>query len=562
MGVLRPGSAVYPGTPEYRRVYGDGPPTLPLGAKPRAVAAAPAAAPAPAPPVESGTLPGEEQVTTVDTLGQLSADERKQLEAKYQKSGMAGTGGMETLEDWASTHFGEMPPQERLSAMRHAAGMRLPPQTIVPQEEVLPGQNSRLARGVVAAGGVLPEGRDIGQYPKQQAKMAGKNMYNPHAKMTVFGGTNVHNPNGSLSARGIRPGELERVGDPTGPDGQYSDDQIISLGQAYNIDVGQYGNDTDLLRAHVMQEKERHDRLGGKSAAFPEGRYKSVPNNMGGFRYTPTDAMKAQAADQQARLRAQDLLVKYRNMGGANPAEQAQIDRDIASLREIARTGTAAAMPAMVAMGRGLRSDRLSLSAATQRNRLQNETISRDLARPGTRAGQALRSINEALRGGNLAAAAAAAAQYDPALRDGLLALAGAETQAAGQVGVARAANQPKPTIADQIAGQMGPAVGMASPADRALAAQAIVAQAPGNDKLSAEQVQERAQSALASGLAATNPKAPEVQNELKRLSKIGDTAGFFALTTQMGMTQEQSKQMWIEAGSFAQQLHRKWVGP
>lgn len=494
-------------------------------------------------------MPGEEQVTTADTLGRLSPEQRRDLQAKYTQSGMAGTGGMETFEDWASTHFGEMPPQERLAAMQRAAGMRLPPKTIVPQEKVLPGQNSRLARGVVAAGGVLPEGRAIGQYGDRQRDMMGRNVYNPHAKMTAFGGTNAHNPDGSLSSRGIRPGELERVGEPAGPDGQYSDDQIISLAQAYNIDVGQYGNDTDLLRAHVMREKERHDRLTGKSAAFPEGKYRSVPNHMGGYRYTPTDAMKAQEEARKTRQFANTLIQRYQGMEGFDPAVVEGYASEPDGYKKL------------VHYSQSLRGRFLGNAAQVGRNFRQNEAMTRQMTRPASSAGMMMRSINAALDPANpnyAMAAAIASVNGRPDLVQQYTAMHEADTQAAVEL---KKNADPNKTMADKFGREQAAMLALPDGEGRIAGVMGVLGQmvqAQGGT-VDLKQLRKDAENLVADHEAGRkNVKHPLVLRRLKELSN--DKPAFMALLAKAGITGPAAEQEWKQAGGWMRSVSPEQV--
>lgn len=61
----------------------------------------------------SGILPGEEQVTTADSLGMVSPGVRKGLERVH-----AGAGTSATFDDWAKEKYASLPPEERLKAMR------------------------------------------------------------------------------------------------------------------------------------------------------------------------------------------------------------------------------------------------------------------------------------------------------------------------------------------------------------------------------------------------------------------------------------------------------------
>jgi hypothetical protein len=72
-----------------------------------------AAPSAPAP--ESGTLPGEEQVTTMDVFKRLSPDEQAAVRRNYESGSRVHT---ESFEDYISGKYGDMPPDIREMALR------------------------------------------------------------------------------------------------------------------------------------------------------------------------------------------------------------------------------------------------------------------------------------------------------------------------------------------------------------------------------------------------------------------------------------------------------------
>jgi hypothetical protein len=61
----------------------------------------------------SGILPGEEQVTTMDSLGMASPGVRSGLERQWKSAGSAGT-----FEQFLQNKYQMMPPEERVQAMR------------------------------------------------------------------------------------------------------------------------------------------------------------------------------------------------------------------------------------------------------------------------------------------------------------------------------------------------------------------------------------------------------------------------------------------------------------
>lgn len=76
---------------------------------------------------EQGILPGEEQVTTQDTFLMLPPEVRMDLRTAHLKGGHGDT---MKFEDWLSENFSELPPQQRIDAMREVANRRPTPPVI------------------------------------------------------------------------------------------------------------------------------------------------------------------------------------------------------------------------------------------------------------------------------------------------------------------------------------------------------------------------------------------------------------------------------------------------
>lgn len=98
-----------------------------------------------APP--SGILPGEEQVTTMDSLGMASPGVRAGLERRYKQAGTQGT-----FEEYLQNEYQMMPPEERLKAMRRDG--------LADQQQNL--RDRQLARKIVARDArFTPEGEGM-----------------------------------------------------------------------------------------------------------------------------------------------------------------------------------------------------------------------------------------------------------------------------------------------------------------------------------------------------------------------------------------------------------------
>ena len=153
----------------------------------------------------SGILPGEEQVTSRDTLKQLSPAEQESLQKKFESSGQAMD-----FDEWLSSNFGDIPPQDRVAEMR-ASASSTPRMVLGRDEDLPPGTNSPLADARIAAGKPLPEGREPGQYSPQQRRTMSRNVHNPEVPMTPFGGTFTLGASGGMSSRAPSPDAMAQA---------------------------------------------------------------------------------------------------------------------------------------------------------------------------------------------------------------------------------------------------------------------------------------------------------------------------------------------------------------
>lgn len=103
--------------------------------------------------VEQGVLPGEEQVTTLDTFSMLPPDVRLNLKKSHLNGGHADT---MDFGDWLSENFGDLPPQQRAKAMRDVAS-RPPAQMVVAGAKPAPRPDAPAPAQQAAPRQVTPE---------------------------------------------------------------------------------------------------------------------------------------------------------------------------------------------------------------------------------------------------------------------------------------------------------------------------------------------------------------------------------------------------------------------
>lgn len=431
----------------------------------------------------SGILPGEEQVTSQDTFGTLSPEEQKALRGKYATGGHSGT---MTFEDWLSENYAELPPEERAAKMR-SQGAATPRIQAGRDPNLEPGQNTAVAKSRQAAGKPLPEGREATQYTPDQRRTMQRNVHSPEVPMQRFGGTFTHNVDGSLSSRAPNPDALKQAAAIAADQGEGSPSHLMALAQAYGIDAAQYGDDMDMLRADVMREKERHDRLAQK--------YDVVSNNMRGFRYTPNSAMKESVERRKNIMRLDEFGQRFAGM--LSPEQEKDLEAELsasgASMNDIMR----------------LRRNRGTAQAV--RNNWANRNMTIAANNPRVAQGLYMRSLQEAARSGDPFQVAAVHSAFgnDRAARD-YMSLAGQQQEAAAaMVAAEAAARQEKPetpkSYADQFHSEVTSALAIADPVQRKTAIVGILSKM---GTVPPEQVEKRADEIIAS--AGGGPVTPQ----------------------------------------------------
>jgi hypothetical protein len=498
-----------------RPVHGivSGPPGMRTPADPRA------APPAPAP--ESGTLPGEEQVTTMDVFKRLSADEQAAVRRNYEGGSRVHT---ESFEDYISGKYGDMPPDVREMAMRAEYGS--------------PNELSPAARARVAAGKPLPEGYKLGHYTPDQRRTMSRNVHSPEVPMTPFGGTFTLNADGSRSSRAPNASALADAQKAAEYYGDGSFEHMVAMGRSYGIDTSQYRpEDVNLLRADVAREQERHDRLGKK--------YDVVKTPMGGTRYK-ANPQKLQAAvlDNEAQMSPQRKMEFARTI--ANRYGRMMSPEEKEAMLSLVHTPDG--FTKLREINEQMRFRLGDLQHQTWRDRQANFSLTRDLRNPNYAPGMYVRSLMDAVRAGDPVALSVAqdiAGNQRGAQR--AMDMAMQERAVAGNVAQAQIANrpgqaQPSRTLADQMSPEYMAAVRM-SPGLRETALGVLFRKSG----VPEEQIPAAVQSAVMAHEASSNPQGEFVQSHLKSLAN--NKPAFIAFVTQqMNLPKEQAEQMWLQA--------------
>lgn len=454
-------------------------------------------------------LPGEEQVTSQDTFRSLSKPEQDALRGKYDTGGHSGT---MTFEDWLSENYAELPPEERASQMR-TQGAAVPTQQVGRDPMLQPGDNSALARKRREAGLALPEGREASQYDPRQLEFMQRNQYAPDIPMTRFGGTYTLAPGAKVGgiggyARAPDPALYDR--DPSTPDlvqrtveahGEDSPSALIARAQAFGIDVAQYGDDLDMLRADVDRMQREHDRRFASNDV--------VKNPSGGYRYQ---------FNQQKSERM--LAERDANMTPLRKRQRAdEIARRHAGLiteEELASLATLENTPDGFAQMRAL-DQALARRSAVQRERnVRNNWANRNMTiamnNPRVARGLYMRSLQEAARSGDPMQVAAVHSSFgnDRAARD-YISLSGQQQAAAAAMVAAEAGarGEEKPeapkSYAEQFHSEMNSALAIADPVQRRTA---IIGVLTKMGTVPPEQVEKRADEIIAS--AGGGPVSPQ----------------------------------------------------
>lgn len=497
------------------------------GSQPTVPPPAPAAVPVKEvpPPMESGILPGEEQVTTQDTLRALTPAEQQSLRAKYESGGHADT---LTYDDWLSENFGELPPADRTAQMQASA--KSTPRVNIGKDPSLPaGARSRTASGRVAAGKPLPEGRDLSHYTPDQRRTMQRNVPNPEVPMTPFGGTFTHNASGSISARAPNPVMLEQANQIAADQGEFSDSHIAMLAQAYGIDAQQYGDDLDLLRGDVMREKQRHDRF--------MAHHDIEDNDMGGFRYVPNAQTQADTAARNQRGFAGRIMRRYGGM--LSPEDAAQIE---------SLAGSQNGMEQLRMMNERLGRQRDMGIAAAVRDRAANFNMTRDLANPRLSPGMQLRSLIAAARAGDpLMMATLQGAYGNQQMANNAMALAGVERQAMADLEgqqMAQTGQRAPGRMADEMGQELQAALAL-PPGQQEQAIRLIYLKAG----YPPEQVDAAVQQTMVSHYAKTDPNHPSVRPIIDAKLREGRDSFVAWATQNMGVDADQAND-WYDANS------------
>jgi hypothetical protein len=495
---------------------------------------APAAAP------ESGTLPGEEQVSTRDTLRALSPVEQTALQRKFESGGHAQT---MSYDDWLSENFGELPPDARVTQMRDSA-TATPRMSVGKDPSLRTGENSGLAVGRQKAGIELPEGREPEQYTPEQLRAMRENRRNPDIPMTRFGGSYTHDPGGVAVVRAPSPPLLEAASAIAADQGEYSPSHVIALAQAYGIDAEKYGDDMDMLKADVLREKQVHDKRLVNN--------RIVDTGTGAYRYEPTDERKAQLASLDRERRVGTLRNRFQGLQGSEggkTVEQLMADAGAAmssqnGVEEIRR------------IERALRRIDESNRHQAVRNRNQNYSMTRDLQNPNYAPGMGVRSLMEAL---NTNDPQRIAAVYDifgnPAAGMQNRQLAAVQAQAAATLGKAveerRAATEVKDD-AEVLAGEQAPkefnaALSIADPEQRYVTVERIVKGM--NPELAADPaaLADRVQNLIAGRIAQTNGTSdPFVEARIGELRNSKNKPAFKRFVMQIGAAKNDAEAEWM----------------
>ena len=320
--------------------------------------------------VEGQPLPGEEQVTTAQTLATLPPEISGGLRAKYEGGGHAEN---MTFDDWLSENFADYAPDERAAMMRQSATAET--QNQIGRDPTLePGQMTGVAKGVRASGRPLPEGRPAAHYSPDQTRMQGRNVYDPSVRTTPFGGSFAATSAGSYGMRAPRqdaPAIAATI--DTKPE-ELTLNEIIALAPEYGIDAAAYGDDLDLLAKHTIEAHRRHQTQSQVSD--------TVPTGMGGFRYTPNEATREQDNLRNAQRFARTLVERYGK--DRMPGFDA---------KAVNAAGEAGDMNALRAINREFG----GLAAADRQNNARDRAASinmtRDLNNPAIRQGMLVRGL-------------------------------------------------------------------------------------------------------------------------------------------------------------------------
>lgn len=489
----------------------------------------------------SGVLPGEEQVTTRASLGSLSAEEQNALRKKYESGGHSGT---MSYDDWLTDNFGELPPVERQDAMRRSATAT--PRIQAGRDPSLPPEtNTPLADSRRAAGKPLPEGRAARQYaPEQRAAMTA-NVESPEVPMTAAGGSYTQNVDGTRTRRAPNQEALGLAAqieqDPE--QGPQSGSYLMALAQAYHIDAAQYGDDMDLLRADVMREKAKHDKLGQYLGVAPN------PMSPGQYMYVE-DSRQRQAGREQFQ---RNMTPQQRNNAAISMSRaytRVMTDDDRARIAAAVRSPSG--MAELEDLRMDLKRRQQEMSWANHLDRVSGQALGRDMANPERARGFMIRSLAEAVRSGDpMAQAAAYSMMGQPMQAIRAMDAAMNERNAAAQMAMAegQGGEQAPSTMAAQLRQEVNDA--MMLPAEQQEDALFLIYQKAGYPP---EQIQQRVDSVIIENNARSNPAHPKVQAAMRAKLKEGRGAWMQWAQSVMGLDEDQAKAVYEEeVGTAAQ---------
>lgn len=501
-------------------------------------------------PPPSGTLPGEEQVTTRDVFNRLKPDQKAALQAKYEAN---ADKDRRSFDDFLSETFGDLPPQERAAAMVSAAT----PAPAAPQP-VSGGMAGRRR----ATGRYLPEGMQPEDYSPQQARDMSHNFFFPEIPMQFGRGTNVVNPDGSTSMRAPDP-KLLAVADAFPTDQLWSEAHLRALGNAYGIKVDAYApQDLPILRADVLKMHKLHERQRKVSTPQDVGQSMAgTPIDTGSMRYAPDS--KKQAAAQAARDADMPLAERQRladaievRFGSAEfftPEISAAIQQAV----------TTPDGPAILrSINQRLTHQRNVAAAAAARSRANNFNMTRDVQNPRYAPGMSIRSLmSEADRQNPLRMAVAYEVAGMPAQAQDMRAMAAAQQQGAMQMAAqaqaAQLAGDANPSLASQRDKQMADIFQSArTPADRLNLVKQVVRRentTPDGALPDEKMVHSTALREVAERVVQTNPQDPAVQEYLQDLSNRGQRDEFIGFLTRapMRLSVPEAEQRWARAGGW-----------
>lgn len=470
--------------------------------------------------VESGILPGEEQVTTRSTFDRLAPGQRAAIQQQWSKGA-----GDDNFDEYLTRTFGDLPPAERAEEMARVAG---------------------------------PAG--LTQQQRQDRRDVTQNFLLPDIPMMEGKGTFVRNPDGSRSMRAIDPHGLDAAK-------MFSADQLWQpefnrvLGRAMgiNVDHPRYRNNEDKLRDDVLRLWAEHERVAGVSKVEDTGAKQAgmfaAPNITGNRRYVVDKDKAAEVqANRDAAMRPEDrrrladsIIQRWSGADFFTPDVRAQIeqaeqtDNGFAILRGI---------------NQELTRQHNAATAAAVKSRRANENLTTDLNNPRSNRGMVIRSLlDEANRNNPMAMAVLHDAAGMPDQAREMRQLAAMQQQ--GNIQMALQAQQlaaANPTLAGQFAAQRSAIFEQAkTPAERLALMKDVLSRQqtregapPPDDKA----ITSQARRLIAEHMVRINPQDTSVQEYLQDLSNSGNRNDFITFLTSppMNMSIGDAENRWAQS--------------